>query len=289
VSGLLSIWCALVLAEGGAIETQFVQVHPSLPAVASWKRSTGQSCAVVLIHGLNPHMFRDNQVSRASLRDWQQPTSTLVKTLGKVADVYAFAYGQSVPVDRIAGVPALRAGIAQLRHMGYTDIVLVGHSAGGVVARQFVEDYPGASVTKVIQVCTPNAGSSWGKAKIVVRHSQEVFLESLSPETRQVYTRERAAKQIPDWIQFICLVGNGASSGDGVVSCRSQWSEELQRQGVPAIPLATTHFRVMRSREGAERIAELVQERQFRWDAAKVGAARHKLLGGAEHRTEAVH
>ncbi len=74
-----------------------------------------------------------------------------------------------------------------------------------------------------------------------------------------------------------------------MVSCRSQWSEELQRQGVPAIPLATTHFLVMRTREGAEKIAELVRDRQVRWDAAKVSAAKQKILGSTDHRTEAVH
>lgn len=284
--GVVSAWCILIVIDAGLVETKFVQVYPEPAGGAVSKRSPGQARAVVLVHGLRPHLFSNTSVARAGFQDWQLPGSTLVKTLGKDSDVFAFAYGQNVAVDHIADVPALAASIRQLRDLGYSEVVLVGHSAGGLVARQFVEDFPGLGVSKVIQVCPPNGGSSWSKVKLAVRWRQELFLDSLSKEARQLCLKERTGKKIPDGVQFICLVGNGAGPGDGVVSCRCQWTEDLQKQGIPADLLGLTHFRAMRSAEGAAKIAELIRDKQPRWDALKVNLAKPKILGGHEHLSE---
>jgi pimeloyl-ACP methyl ester carboxylesterase len=257
-----------------------VQVNPQPAEGAPWKRSQGQVRAVVLIEGLHLHTFSDSRVHKPVFRDWQQPGSTMVKTLAKDSDVFAFAYGQDVAVDEIAGTPALGDGIWQLRLLGYTEIVLVGHSAGGLVARQFVEDFPRAGVTKVVQVCAPNGGSTWSKAKVAVRPSQGPFMDSLTKEKRQLCLKERAGKEIPAWVQFVCIVGNsGGGWGDGIVTCRRQWTEDLQIQGIPVLPLATTHFLAMRTHESAEKIAAVIRENDPRWDAAQVNKAKHKLFG----------
>ena len=49
--------------------------------------------------------------------------------------------------DRIAGSAALADNIRRVRQLGYKEIILLGHSAGGVIVRQFVEDHPDAGVT----------------------------------------------------------------------------------------------------------------------------------------------
>jgi pimeloyl-ACP methyl ester carboxylesterase len=238
------------------------------------------------------------------LQNWQKPGSQLVKTLAADADVFAFAYSQNVAVDRIGGTPGLGDNIRRLKQLGYAEIVLVGHSAGGLVARQFVEDWPEAGVTKVIQVCTPNGGSFWGKAELSVRKPQEVFLASLTKTGRQRCLAERAGKKIPGHVEFVCLVGQldlqvsaGASleledgtpvgraaatvgaRGDGVVSSGCQWTADLQEQGIPAVSLGADHFTVMRSKAATQEIAQLAREKQPRWNAAEVTTARKKIIG----------
>src|SRR5207249_4308760 len=169
VGPMIVAYLALVV---GSADAKLVEVSPVPKNEAVWERSSAIKTAVLLIHGLRPHL-RNDTVGKAGFQDWQRPKSLLVKTLAKEADVYAFAYGQNVSVEHIAGAVELRAGITRLKKLGYHEIVLIGHSAGGVVARQFVEDYPEAGVTKVIQVCSPNGGCALGNAAAVVPKSQE--------------------------------------------------------------------------------------------------------------------
>ncbi|MCS6850800.1 MAG: hypothetical protein NZ700_06485 [Gemmataceae bacterium] len=109
--------------------------------------------------------------------------------------------------------------------------------------------------------------------------SQLSFLESLTKEGREQSVKERAGKNVPSHVEFVCVVGNGAGVGDGVVHCRSQWTEDLQRQGIPAVALSVSHFMAMRSTQGAALLAALVRDKQPRWDADKVAAVRRELLG----------
>jgi pimeloyl-ACP methyl ester carboxylesterase len=268
--------CLIPAAEPVAV--QFVQVAPQERPAAEWRRSADQRRAVVLIQGLMPHPFSKANVERADLRDWQKPGSPLVKRLAADGDVYAFGYGQNVAVDSVADHDALWGGLLRLREMGYRDVVLVGYSAGGVIARRVVEDYPDAGVTKVVQVCAPNAGSGWAKVK-AVRHNQRAFLESLTKEERRRVVMSRLDVGIPDDVEFVCVVGTRGLSGDGVVSLRSQWTADLQAQGIPAVTVAADHLSMVRSAAGAAAIAELVRTPQPRWSQARVAAARKAILG----------
>jgi pimeloyl-ACP methyl ester carboxylesterase len=272
----LPILC-LVFASTPAIETEFVQVAP-VPAHQEWWKAEGKTRAVVLIHGLFVHPFSKTKVGRAELHAWQKPDCLLVKRLAQEADVFAFAYGQTVSADEIAECPDLENSVRKLRQAGYRQIVLIGHSAGGVIARQFVEDHPDSGVTKVIQVCTPNVGSGWAKWQ-TVRANQIDFLDSLTKPARRRSLSNRADKEIPGHIEFACIVGTGSVVGDGVVSNRSQYPPDLQKQGIPAYPFHSSHWMVLRSRKGAELAARLVREPQPRWDENQVQAIRRQLPG----------
>lgn len=297
----LAIVQAMALLTTEPVETRFVQVAPVPPSPTQFRRSPHHDRAVVLIHGLSIHPFSKRNVLRAKLQGWQEPGSTMVKTLAREADVYAFAYGQHVAVDRIASAFSLRLGLQRLRETGYAEIVLIGHSAGGLIARQLVEDYPTCGVTKVVQVCSPNKGSAWARAKIGVRQQQEPFLDSLTQAHRQRRNAERTTKRIPTEVEFVCLVCRLNSLGglaevsaagwtgrvalltnfgsDGLVALDSQWPEDLQAQGIPATTLVAGHFTVTRTRSGAEKVADLVRSRQPRWDEADVQAAMPTILG----------
>jgi pimeloyl-ACP methyl ester carboxylesterase len=241
-----------------------------VPALAAtFGRSPGQTRAVVLVHGLRWRDILASQMSQAAFEGWQQPDSALVRTLKADADVFAFAYGQNVVVDRIARSAALADNIRRIRQIGYEQIILVGHSAGGVVVRQFMEDQPNAGVTKVIQVGAPNGGSDWGKG------SPQPFIDSLTKQQRMASLQGRSDKLIPAGVEFVCVI-SGAFT-DGVVLCACQWTEDLQRQGIPAVALNKNHHNAIASQEGANLIGQLVREKLPRWDAAKVATEKRKF------------
>src|SRR5262249_24338593 len=174
----------LGLAPPAEVESRFEQVLPRPGMASLFPGRVGRQLAVVLIHGLYLHPFSKENAGRPLLRDWQTPKSRLARELARQADVYAFAYAQNVPVDEVARSGRLLESVRFLRSLDYREIVLVGHSAGGLVARQFVEDHPDEGVTKVIQVCTPNGGSSLAKWPTSCA-AQRVFLHSLTKPERQ--------------------------------------------------------------------------------------------------------
>jgi pimeloyl-ACP methyl ester carboxylesterase len=276
-SAIHALCLALVLGAP-PVDTRFVQLAPLPKDPGAVERTPGQQRAVVLVHGLHPHPFSNANVHKALFASWQEPGSPPVRRLAREADVFAYAYAQTVAVEQVADAPGLGDGVARLRERGYTEVVLVGHSAGGLVCRHFVEDHPDAGVAKVIQVCSPNGGSCWGKATAGVRHDQEDFLRSLSTEGRQRCLKQRSGKKIPDGVEFVCVVATRGLNGDNLVTCPCQWTEDLQGQGVPAVAVELSHHKAIASAEGAEQLARLVRESQPRWDPAQVAAARPKVL-----------
>jgi hypothetical protein len=267
-------------------ETRFVQVAPLPPQAIDGliARSPGKTRAVILIEGLELHILDHRQPPQALLRSWQQPGSVLVRTLSPDSDVFAFSYGQTAPLNDIANMPALGENVQRLRQAGYTEVALFGYSAGGLIARQLVEDNPSSGVTRVVQVCTPNLGSAMAKIKTSVGPGQEAFLQSLTKQSRSRALQERRGKRIPDDVEFVCVVGNGFVLSDGLVSTYSQWPDDLQAQGIPAVALGAEHWDAVRNERSVQIIARLVRDRQPRWDQARVAAMRKHLwptkLGG---------
>jgi pimeloyl-ACP methyl ester carboxylesterase len=267
-----------LMATPEPIETRFEQVHPVPRNKALIEPSPGRARAVILIHGLHFHPLNKAQTERAEFHVWQRSGSALVSALGADADVFSFAYSQNATLEKISETPRLFQAVSKLRFMGYHEIVLVGHSAGGLLARHFIEDHPQAPVTKIFQVCAPNLGSSWAKAEINLRKPQETFLYSLTKAERRACCAKRASQRIPARVQFVCIVG-GNTLGDGLVSSISQWPPDLQAQGIPAIQVATTHFTVMHSRKTADKIAELVRKNYPRWSQDEVRLQKKRILG----------
>ena len=297
MNAAVSLLAALFVTAPTTPDTRFAQVAPAYREGAALQRSLAQGRAVVLLHGLRLHPFSSRNVTRAELHSWQRPDSPLVKALSADADVFAYAYSQEVPLETVADAPALRDAVRRLKALGYREVVLVGHSAGGLVARQLVEDYPDVGVTRVVQVCAPNGGSGWAKARVAVRKNQELFLSSLSKRDRTLSLRERAEKRIPATVEFVCVVarlhvplvaprdkGQKLMHGDGFVSAVCQWTPELQQQGIPAVVVSAGHSGVMHGQPGIDLIARLVRQHVGRWDAAAVTAARPQILGEEKKR-----
>src|SRR3954453_19816632 len=109
---LLLLTLLLSPATNAPISTLFVKVGPKALVPG---RSPGQDRAVVLLHGLGLHPFSREKITKASLRSWQQASSPLVHALAKSADVYAFAYGQVVAVDKVADAAGLARSLRRLK------------------------------------------------------------------------------------------------------------------------------------------------------------------------------
>ena len=283
----LLLLCCILAGGAPSVETRFHQVHPaakdkmtlaSLERIGPMERTPGRTRAVLLVHGIRLHPISNTRVYEPQFHDWQLPGSLLIKSLGRDADVFAYAYGQNTRLETLAAAPSLAQAVGRLRFLGYSEIVLVGHSAGGVMIRLFVEDTPRCGVSKVIQICAPNDGSSWARLNFSVVKDQELLLQSLTRKERLLRNELRAEKRIPADIDFVCVVGGSGSLGDGLIACNSQWPVDLQKQGIPAIRLNTTHLTVMRSPKTVEKIVELVRESHPRWSEDKVQQMRKSIL-----------
>ena len=108
--------------------------------------------AALLLPGLYPHPLRPEKALVPELHEWCEPGSNLVKDLAAEMDVYAFGCAQTVPLDAVSLSFGLRNTMNKLQDAGYKEIVLIGHSAGGIIARQYVEHFPKGGVTKIIQI-----------------------------------------------------------------------------------------------------------------------------------------
>ena len=243
------------------------------------------------------HPFSTTNVNKAEMSSWQKPKSSLVTTLSKEADVFSLAYSQNASLDTIANLPEVVGHVRQLKKLGYRDIVLVGHSIGGVLARHLVEDHPELGVTKVIQVASPNAGSSWAKATWGVRKNQEAFLESITHEGREKTLTARKQKKIPEGRRFrVRGVPDSDHGGRGRRSRQSRGGSHFEaRRRRRQLPLPVVSGRASARHPGHRArshalhgharqldrggLVHLIREAPGRWNAEQVNGARMKILG----------
>ncbi len=246
--------------EPVAIQAERVQVQSGPP---------GTRNAVVLVHGLRASTVLDQHAHELWPHDWQRPESTLVQALAADADVYAVTYTQDAAVHDIARSAVFLEAMGGLPMGAYDDVVLVGHSAGGLLSRWFVEDHPDSGITGVIQLCTPNNGSEWARLYELGRLSHEIFIASLSDRN---VSDGREGKRVPEGVDFLVAICDGAALGDGVVTDQAQWPETLRRQGIAAVQVPALHFTATRGRLMAARISAWVRDEHPRLTPEEVDA-----------------
>jgi pimeloyl-ACP methyl ester carboxylesterase len=266
----------LILALAATLPTELRRVSPEPSGL--WVRAAERrERAVILIHGLKLFPLRPHKAAQAEVHDWQEPSSPLVKALSKDADVFAFAVAQTMPVDLVPHAPALREAVAKFQAAGYREVVLIGHSAGGLVARMFAEHYPDG-LTKVILVATPHAGAGAANAQAGYPKWQAPFVHSLSPAARMVANRE-SNRLIAARVQVVSVVAKlHGIEADGLLKVQSQWPLLLQEQGVPAVVVHDSHWTIIRTPVGVRAITQLVRDPLVRWSPEQVEVARGVLF-----------
>lgn len=272
---------ATALAPSVDLPTLFWGIDPTVVVVdADTKLKAKQTRAVILVHGLLPRVFHPDRAEKPEAHDWQVKDGRLVKALADEADVYGFSYAQTHGVDEVAFSRGLRDGVAAVKAAGYKEVVLVGHSCGALVCRRFVEAFPDAGVTKVVAVAGPFAGSGWAKLPgFTLPKTQVAFIQSLLPDAREAYLKGRDVS-LPKELEFCCVICKvSRGDHDTVVSLKSQWPDELQKQGVPAVVAACNHFEAMTCEACTKEVATLVSGKVVRWDEEKTAQARRVLFG----------
>jgi len=236
--------------------------------------------AVVLIHGLKTHVFNPEKAEYPDVHSFQLPQSELVRALKDDFDLFGLSYAQIGPADWVASSPKLNEGIKALRFAGYKQIILVGHSAGGLIARKFVEMHPASGVTKVIAVASPYLGSGWAKLPHqLMPKSQLVFIRSLLPEVREECARNCTTK-LPEDLEFCCVVCKlPRLDSDTTVGVDSQWPKDLQKLGIPVSLVNCNHFDAMKHEKAVQAIVELAKGKVVRWTPAEVEKAQRIIFG----------
>jgi pimeloyl-ACP methyl ester carboxylesterase len=270
-----------VSAEPRELPTELWQVAPdnSQRAWFTPPKANEKTRAIILVPGLHVHPLRPALATKPELRDWQKPKSELVKTLAAEFDVFAFGYAQTAPVEEIAQSPGLRDAVAKLKKAGYKEIVLVGHSAGGIIARQFVESDANSGVTKVIAVGSPFAGADAATFKVGYPKVQAPFVKSLTPESRAAWAKANNLVLAKDF-EFACVVCKiRRLESDGLVDTRSQWPQDLQELGVPFSLSRVRHTDAMENADTAKMILELAKGKLRRWSPEDTERAKKELFG----------
>ena len=278
VTGLITV-TAFLFSLGVDVPVEVWQVAPDLKGkpIRVELRKT-KTRAVVLIPGLKLHPVRPALAARPEMHKWQQPRGELVRALAEDFDVFALGYAQTVPVDVVARAPALRAAVELLEKADYREIILIGHSAGGVLARLFVATYPKTGVTKVITTASPHAGALLARLPFGYPKIQAPFVQSLTPEARQAMARPVDVDPNQP-IEMVCVVARlPRLFSDGLVDVDSQWPPECRAAGVPVVVVEINHFEVLMQPASVHVVARLAREKLRRWTPQEVEQAARLLL-----------
>ena len=158
-------------------ELQFVRLSHG---VLSY-REAGQGRPIVFFHGMN-----------GNSKSWAYQFAGLSNRYRVIAwDAPGFG---SSDVCEASAEGYVSAGLEFLRSLGVEDVVLVGHSMGGVVAARVAAE-PEGPVAKLVLSCT-----HWGYGRadvdeLMPRYSKRI--EEMKTLEREEYARIRASKMLP--------------------------------------------------------------------------------------------
>lgn len=145
-----------------------VLVHGYLGSPADWRRSG-------VVARLMEHGVRDAGTVRGGARSIRLPAK---KAAGRRGWLYTVALDSRAGLQRQAGVLAAQLQALQRRHPD-EPLTLVGHSAGGVVARLAMVRWPAVRATRLISIASPHLGTEAAGFGLDVVHEAKGWLGQL--------------------------------------------------------------------------------------------------------------
>lgn len=117
---------------------------------ADWKLRTKRLPLVVFLHGMQ------------SSGDAFVPLRGFVRDIGYATSAVTYDFNASIQ-ESAKTVSRLVTQRVNLDETKTTELILIGHSMGGLVAREWTENraLPGSDITRLITIGSPHRGSNW--------------------------------------------------------------------------------------------------------------------------------
>lgn len=198
---------------------------------------------VLLVHGI-----------KGTPRDFTAVIDSLDRTRFQP---WVFYYPSGAYLDRIAGALTQLFVRLQLQY-GFDRAIVVAHSMGGLVTRQFVLQFDETSGSKVIRTYVTISSPLGGMASAGegVEHLPSGYVirswEGLAPGSKFLdglfYTdppKNSKRRRLPEHIAYHMLFGFQGSSGDGTVAISSQLRAEAQEEARSERGFNETHMGIL--------------------------------------------
>jgi len=199
-----------------------------------------------------------------------QSFQTLIESLDRTRfQPWFFFYASGSRLDGVATYLSRIVTTLQLKH-GFEELVVVAHSIGGLVARDFILKHNAAMVDDPVKVFVsistpwagvPSAGTGVKRSPFVVPSWRDVkpgseFLANLffeDPEDRTI------RRPLPDQVSFYLIFG----VEDKTVPVPSEVRWEAARDARERWPLIYNHTAILDSPEASQLLTEIL-DREFR-------------------------
>lgn len=167
---LRELYASYLLAKGSLLA-------PFLKTPNYTKHADNSRLPVLFLHGYTENHLTWSPLLRALAKEekrrryytlWMRPAN---------ASILRFREQANKKIDAI------------LKETGHSQVILIGHSMGGIVARAVMVEYGQSRIARVITIATPHLGTSWSfifpATPALQMQSRGPFLAALKDEGRQ--------------------------------------------------------------------------------------------------------
>jgi pimeloyl-ACP methyl ester carboxylesterase len=137
------------------------------------------------------------------------------------------------------------------RKHGFSQLYLVAHSMGGLLARGMLREHVGHTetpfITKFVTLCSPLGGMPSADKGVELAPAVVPAWRDIGPSSG--YVRQLFDQALPPTIEYSLFFAYDDDATDGVVSLSSQLRREAQREAIHMQGFETTHVGVLREAE----------------------------------------
>ena len=183
--------------------------------------------------------------------------------LGNGSQAWIFSYPSGIRLG-LASLTLRRIVDDLQRRHGFTQLVVVAHSIGGLVARDFVNqvvqrDAP-QYVSLLLTISTPWNGVAAAKSGLA--HSPVVVPAWIDVAQGSAYLAALSDKPLPDGLPHVLFFGyEGGNGSDGTIALESQLQADAQRRAMLVVGFPEDHSAILRSAAVSEKLNTILASR----------------------------